>query len=1139
MSIFVYLMLGLPRIKTVSINGYLEFLATAHSSQLSNANMAHRATRLQSGGGKRKKHKVRKIIEDSDDEDNEETTKKPSPQRPPPKRVVKKESPKGEVTTASDYFASSGKAKPARSTPTRSKASAAKKEPETREVVIRTPQKKDTAKKAVAQPSPAETPMRTPRRRKPATSYAEYDRDDDTFLDDAADDIFTAEFKKGNAEQEDISSEDDDISIPPKNSVRDRKRSTTGAKSAVKTNGEDVDMEDIGDSDFVVLDEDECVAVDKIAKKRKSAVPSAGRKRKSLELEDDKLEDGYESPEPTKRGRKPQKVQKTPPAKKVRVKKDEPVESREIQDIFDSIPTVRPPPPPPKSDAPATFNYRAQAERSGPPPGAGSKGIPAGAENCLAGLTFVFTGILDSISREEAQELVKRYGGKVTGAPSSKTSFVVLGNDAGPKKLEVIRKNNIKTINEDGLFEMIQRLPANGGDGKAAQANEVKKKKEEAKVKEMAAEIDKEERRLGVSSATGGGAPGRRGVTEGKSVGDSRLWTVKYAPTSMSQICGNKGQVEKLQRWLRNFPNALKSNFKKAGPDATGNQRAVIIHGPPGIGKTTAAHLVAKMEGYDIIESNASDTRSKKLLEGGLRGVLDNTSLLGYFAGDHKEVESGKKKIVLIMDEVDGMSAGDRGGVGALAQVCKKTHIPMILICNDRRLPKMRPFDHCTLDMTFRRPTVNDIRSRVMTICYREGLKLSPQVIDALVEGTHGDIRQIINMISTAKLDQASMDFDQSKSMSKAWEKHIILKPWDIASKLLAGQMFASHSKATLNDKIELYFNDHEFSHLMIQENYLKPFPAMAKEFSGKMQNLKALQLADQAAESISDGDLVDAMIHGPQQHWSLMPTHAVFSTVRPSSFMSGSMIGQQVAFTSWLGNNSKQGKLTRFIKEIQGHMRLRTSGDRHEIRQQYFPLIWDRIIRRLEEGKEVVEDVIDLMDSYFLTKDDWDAVLELGLGPMDMANVKIMSQAKATFTRLYNLKPHPLPFMKASNVIAPKAAKKDVPDLEEAIEESDEGEDAALLGEGVKQEEDDEDMDVTKDKYVKQAKKSAPKNPATKKTQSKKSKGKGKGRAKDEELDEGGDDDVVEDEDEEDEEEVKPKSRRAHKGKTSTRRGR
>src|SRR5205814_9372348 len=125
----------------------------------------------------------------------------------------------------------------------------------------------------------------------------------------------------------------------------------------------------------------------------------------------------------------------------------------------------------------------------------------------------------------------------------------------------------IKTINEDGLFEMIRRLPANGGDGKAAVANEAKKKKEEMKVKELVAEMEREERRLGSSSVTGESVLGKKNAAGGGLVGVSRLWTVKYSPTTMSHICGNKGQVERLQRWLRNFPNALKSNFKKAGPD--------------------------------------------------------------------------------------------------------------------------------------------------------------------------------------------------------------------------------------------------------------------------------------------------------------------------------------------------------------------------------------------------------------------------------------------------------------------------------------------------------------------------------------------------------------------------------------------
>lgn len=81
--------------------------------------------------------------------------------------------------------------------------------------------------------------------------------------------------------------------------------------------------------------------------------------------------------------------------------------------------------------------------------------------------------------------------------------------------------------------------------------------------------------------------------------------------------------------------------------------------------------------------------------------------------------------------------------------------------------------------------------------------------------------------------------------------------------KLLGSEMFAASSKKTLNDKIELYFNDHEFSHLMVQENYLKTNPARANACSGKLRDLKLLELADNAAESISDGDLVDALIHG------------------------------------------------------------------------------------------------------------------------------------------------------------------------------------------------------------------------------------------------------------------------------------
>ncbi|TVY69924.1 Replication factor C subunit 1 [Fusarium oxysporum f. sp. cubense] len=978
---------------------------------------------------KSKRTKGRKVVEDSDDDEDEAVEVQKPTTKPAPKRKSKEEETKGVAISADDYFASAKNNKPT--------SSATPKKPAAKpDIPVRSsPRGKPTASKPAAPVKNGKAPAT----RKSTTSYSRHnaDQDSDAYMDDGDEDdedIFAADAKGGskrkNDDYEEDESEDEELPKP-------KRIATRGRPSAVKKE-----------------------------EKEEEVKPAAkGRKRKSLSEDSEESEE--EAPRKKAATAKPKAAAKPRAPRKKNV---EP-EDDEIKDILDSVATVRAPTPPPK-DANAKFDWRKNAFGGGnasAQPAAGAADLPEGADECLTGLSFVFTGVLQTISRDEGQALVKRYGGKVVGQPSSKTSFVVLGEDAGPSKLAKIKSIGIKTIDENGLFELIRKLPAFGGGGKGAQKAQEKKKAEEDKVKKQVAEMEAEEKarkaeaaKAAKKAAAAGGPPVKAAAAP-----PVQLLTSKYAPTQLGHICGNKAQVEKIQNWLRNWPKHKKYNFQRRGADGMGGERAIIISGPPGIGKTTAAHLAAKLEGYDVLESNASDTRSKKLVENGVSDVMNNTSLLGYFAGDGKDVDATKKKIVLIMDEVDGMSAGDRGGVGALAKFCKKTQVPLILICNERRLPKMKPFDHVAFDIRFNRPTVDQVRSRVMTICHREGLKLPPSVVDALIEGSNKDIRQIINMISTAKLDQTSMDFDQSKAMSKAWEKHVILKPWDICQKMLAGGLFTPASKSTLNDKIELYFNDHEFSYLMIQENYLrtKPMALNGKGYNQRELKLKALELFDNAAESISDGDLVDRMIHGPQQHWSLMPTHAVFSTVRPASFIAGQLMGSN--FTSWLGNNSKYGRLGRSIREVHSHMRLRSSGDHNEIRQQYLPILWTQLVDRLQkQGNEAVPEVIDLMDSYYLTREDFDAVQELGVGPMDEEHVKIETKTKAAFTRTYNAMSHPVPFMKASNVVAPKAQPKEVPDLEEAVEDDD-----AEAVEAPEVDEEDDEIDFKKDKYIKKPK--------------------------------------------------------------------
>lgn len=792
---------------------------------------------------------------------------------------------------------------------------------------------------------------------------------------------------------------------------------------------------------------------------------------------------------PRKEKSSPKKAAKASPKKSTKKPSPEPISDpspasgASAEEILSTIPDAE---LPDTSDSQKLNFFQLQQRKNQGPQASGSVDIPEAKPHCLSGLTIVFTGVLPNLERGDAENIAKKYGAKVPKAISGKTSLVVLGDEAGPAKVQKIKKMKIKAINEEGFIQLLTSMPADGGSSDAALKAKQKREEEERKIIEdaeeeerLAKQQEKERQKAkaksspvkssAVNTSRLPAEPISRPITD-----EDRLWTTKYAPTSVMQLCGNKGQVNKLRTWLSNWFDYAKDDFKNPGADGSGIFRACLISGPPGIGKTTAAHLIAKELGYDVLEKNASDVRSKSLLNSDIKNVLNNTSVMGFFqnrdADNHSENE---RKFCLIMDEVDGMSSGDHGGAGALSQFCRITKMPMILICNDKSLPKMRTFDRVTYDLPFRRPSENEVKARIMTICHREKIKIDPSIIGQLVQTTNNDIRQMINLLSTVSKTQKNIGYDQSKEFSKSWQKQTVLKPFDIVGRLLNGQIYSANSNHLLNDKIDLYFNDIDFTPLMVQENYLYTRPSNVVDHKEHLKRVAA------AADDISVSDQVNSLIRSSEQQWSLLPFHAIMSSIKPSLEVAGN-ITQRINFAGWLGQNSKQMKYQRLLQELQYHTRLRTSTDKKEFRLEYIPLLSKKLTTPIvNDGEEGIQTTIESMDHYFITKEDWESILDLGVGQSkgEIVLKKIPTKVKTAFTRIYNSKVHPTAIYKTGNSVGSGRSGPAKVDYEDVIEDD-----------TVKDEEeevvDSDKIDSKKDKLIKEVK---PKKSGVKKTSKKK----------------------------------------------------
>ena len=119
-------------------------------------------------------------------------------------------------------------------------------------------------------------------------------------------------------------------------------------------------------------------------------------------------------------------------------------------------------------------------------------------------------------------------------------------------------------------------------------------------------------------------------------VGSKEMWTDLYAPEKICDLVGNEGTVNQLFEWLKDWDDVVvrgktkevKQRFSKNWQDIPRlNARAAMLSGPPGVGKSSAVKIVCKHLGYQILEFNASDVRTKGVIQGLIGTLCENRSL--------------------------------------------------------------------------------------------------------------------------------------------------------------------------------------------------------------------------------------------------------------------------------------------------------------------------------------------------------------------------------------------------------------------------------------------------------------------------------------------------------------------------------
>ncbi|QLH74007.1 MAG: replication factor C large subunit [Methanomassiliicoccales archaeon] len=264
-------------------------------------------------------------------------------------------------------------------------------------------------------------------------------------------------------------------------------------------------------------------------------------------------------------------------------------------------------------------------------------------------------------------------------------------------------------------------------------------------------------------------------------------WTELYRPKDLGEVLGNPKAVKELREWAISWETGRPT------------YKAVVLMGPPGIGKTSTALALAREFNWGVVEMNASDQRNADAIRKiAVRGALSETFS---DTGEFLSSKDGRKKLI-VLDEADNIfGREDQGGIPAMADLIRQTRQPVILIVNDfyelgRRSSVIKTE---TKQIRFSKLQPATVRNLLKRIAGDQGVEVDEKVLVTISERSNGDLRAAIRDLQAVATGMEHVREEDIKGLGDRLSKGSM---YDLMADIFQGTSGAKARK-TMNDADE------------------------------------------------------------------------------------------------------------------------------------------------------------------------------------------------------------------------------------------------------------------------------------------------------------------------------------------------